>query len=88
MLGNSITGVTYRIYRATNQPYLLPTDPPYATASDPFFTDPDAAVVVDTANSTAYLVTAINTAGEETTPSQRVGVLSSPIHQPASQSLR
>jgi hypothetical protein len=57
--GNSITGVTYNIYRAQDLPYF-PPGPAYATGvATNSYTDPDGNVIGNTAHPTYYLIRAV-----------------------------
>ena len=74
------SGVTYRVYRGTNSPYFEPTAPPYEKdIIDPTYPDRDPNAIGDTAAGHYYVVTAVNGAGLESAPSNRVGTIAFPL---------
>ena len=75
------SGVNYRVYRGTNSPYFELTAPPYKeNIIAPTYTDDcDPNPIGNTANAHYYVVTAVNGAGLESAPSNRVGTITFPL---------
>lgn len=70
--GNSLTGVTYDVFRAADQPYFTPGAPYASGVTGITHTDPDTGVIGNTAHSHYYLVRAVH--GNSTSAdSNRVG---------------
>ena len=68
--GQAISGVTYNVYRAANDPYFAPGGTPYAITSDSVFTDTAA---IGDPNIYYYVVTASDASGIESEISDRMG---------------
>jgi hypothetical protein len=70
--GNPITPDHYRVYRCVGEPYFVPNPSDIVvTPSTPSFTDPG--VLDDPAAPPYYVVTAVDSAGFESAPSNRLG---------------
>lgn len=68
--GEAITGVTYHIYRAANDPYFTPGAVPYDTTDGTSYTDSGA---VGDPNTNYYYVVTVGATGGESALSERVG---------------
>jgi hypothetical protein len=68
--GEAISGVTYNVYRAANDPYFTPGSTPYAITSDTVYTDTGA---FDAPDTYYYLVSAVDTLTIESGMSDRMG---------------
>jgi hypothetical protein len=78
--GNPLTGVAYRVYRATEDPYFTPAAPAYHdNITSPEFTDLDANALADTAHGYYYAVTAVDSDGRESEPSIRTATFAFPL---------
>ena len=78
--GNLLNGVTYRVYRSTENPYFTPAAPAYDdNITAPAFTDLDANTLGDTAHGYYYAVTAVDSEGRESEPSSRTGTFAFPL---------
>jgi hypothetical protein len=76
---NTVSGVTYNIYRGANAPYFTPGGAPYDTASSPPYMDPDSSVIGDPNSSHYYVVTAVDRSGQESGISNRAGAFAFPV---------
>ncbi len=70
--GNSISGVTYNVYRAADAPYFSAGAPYASGISGATYADPDPNVIGNTAHSTYYLIRAVHS-GLTSADSNRVG---------------
>jgi hypothetical protein len=74
-LAEPIAGVTYRVYRVQDRPYIFTVGDLYAQSIPvPLYSDPDRTVITDTVHSTCYRVTALDGKGQESLSSNTVGV--------------
>jgi hypothetical protein len=74
--GETITGVTYDVYRAADQPYFTPVTAHHSGIT--LLTDTDSGVLGDVAHSYYYVVRAFKD-GLASATSNRVGVFSFPL---------
>ena len=75
ILSQPIAGVTYRVYRVQDRPYIFTANDLYARGIPvPLYSDPDLTVITDTVHSTYYRVTALDGNGQESLSSNTVGV--------------
>jgi hypothetical protein len=74
--GQPISGLTYKVYRAINDPYFGPGTPYAGGISGSSYTDPDTTVLGNPARNAFYVVTAVDSFGVEGESSNHVGTFS------------